>query len=131
VFSRLAPCRDRTCRGRTGGESPWLTSSQRVVRVRRRRLSEHDGHDHAGRDSERQAVHGPLPPPEGFEFLHHWARADGRGGVFIAEAASAAAILEATAPWGPNLDFDIAPLVDITEAVPTFLKVQEWAKSVS
>ena len=69
-------------------------------------------------------------PPEGFAFLHHWARADGKGGVFVAEAASAAALLEATAPWGPNLDFDIAPLVDITEAVPTFLKVQEWTKSV-
>ena len=70
-------------------------------------------------------------PPEGFEFLHHWTRADGKGGVFIAEAASAAVILEATTPWASNMDFDIAPLVDITEAVPTFLKVQEWAKSVS
>ena len=70
-------------------------------------------------------------PPEGFEFLHHWARADGKGGVFIAEAASATALLEATAPWTSRMDFDIAPLVDITEAVPSFLKVQEWAKSVS
>jgi hypothetical protein len=69
-------------------------------------------------------------PPEGFEFIHHWARADGRGGVFIAEAASATALLEATAPWTPRMDFDIAPLVDITEAVPSFLKVQEWAKGV-
>jgi hypothetical protein len=69
--------------------------------------------------------------PEGFEFLHHWMRADGRGGVFIAEAATATAILEATAPWTTRMDFDISPLVDVTEAVPSYLKVQEWARSVS
>ncbi len=50
--------------------------------------------------------------------------------MFIAEAASAAAILEATAPWGSDIDFDIAPLVEIADAVPTFLKVQEWTKGV-
>lgn len=69
-------------------------------------------------------------PPEGFEFLHHWARADGKGGVFVAEAASAEAVLEATAPWTVRMDFDIAPLVDIAEAVPHWLKVQAWADGI-
>ena len=69
-------------------------------------------------------------PPEGLEILHHWARADGRGGVLVVEAPSALALLEATAPWTARMDFDIAPLVDFTEAVPSFLKIQEWAKGV-
>jgi hypothetical protein len=70
-------------------------------------------------------------PPAGFEFKAHWARADGKGGVFIAEVASAEALLEATSPWGTRMDFDIAPLVDITAAVPLFMKVQGWMASVS
>ena len=70
-------------------------------------------------------------PPDGFEFLHHWARADGKGGVFIAEAESAAAVLEAISPWVTRMKFDIAPLVDIADAVPTYLKVQEWMDGVS
>lgn len=69
-------------------------------------------------------------PPEGMKFLHHWARADGGGGVFVAEVASAQALLEGTAPWTTRMSFDIAPLVDMTEAVPLFAKVQEWAKGV-
>lgn len=70
-------------------------------------------------------------PPDGFSFHHHWARADGKGGIFIAEADSASTVLEATAPWTTRMDFDIAPLVDIADAVPTMLKVQEWAQGVS
>jgi hypothetical protein len=69
-------------------------------------------------------------PPAGFEFKMHWARADGKGGMFVAEAESAEAILEATTPWTTRLDFDIAPIVDITSAVPVFVKVQAWMDTV-
>jgi hypothetical protein len=69
--------------------------------------------------------------PAGFEFKAHWARADGKGGMFIAEAATAEALLEATAPWSTRLDFDIAPIVEITSAVPLFMKVQAWMDTVS
>ena len=70
-------------------------------------------------------------PPAGFAFLHHWARADGKGGVFVAEAASALAVLEATTPWSTRMDFDISPLVDMNDAVPVFLRVQAWTDSVT
>lgn len=69
-------------------------------------------------------------PPSGFEFKAHWARADGTGGMFVAEAASAEVLLEATAPWTTRMDFDIAPIVDIAAAVPLFMKVQAWMDSV-
>lgn len=68
--------------------------------------------------------------PKGFEFKAHWARADGKGGIFIAEADSAEALLEATAPWNTRLDFDIAPIVEMTSAVPLFMKVQTWMDGV-
>jgi len=51
--------------------------------------------------------------------------------MFIAEAATAEALLEATAPWSTRMDFDIAPIVEITDAVPLFMKVQAWTESVS
>jgi hypothetical protein len=70
-------------------------------------------------------------PPAGFEFKFHWARADGKGGVFVAEADSAAAALEAVSPWVSRMDFDLAPLVDIAEAVPIWLKIFEWQDSIS
>ena len=70
-------------------------------------------------------------PPAGFEFKAHWARADAKGGIFIAEAASAEALLEATSPWATRMDFDIAPIVDMNAAVPLFMKVQAWTESVT
>ncbi len=70
-------------------------------------------------------------PPAGFEFKAHWARADGKGGMFVAEAATAEALLEATAPWTTRMDFDIAPIVEITEAVALFMKVQAWTDSIT
>ena len=69
-------------------------------------------------------------PPDGFEFKAHWARADGKGGMFVAEAESAEAVLQATSPWVVRMDFDVAPLVDVAEAVPLWLKVQEWVDGV-
>lgn len=69
-------------------------------------------------------------PPDGFTFLHHWTRADGAGGLFVAEADSPEAILEAVSPWGTRLEFDLSPLLDVTEGVPIFMKVQEWMGTV-
>ena len=69
-------------------------------------------------------------PPDGFDFKYHWARADGKGGVFVVEADSAEAVLEGTAPWNARMDFDLAPLVEVSEAVPVWLKVIEWSDSV-
>lgn len=70
-------------------------------------------------------------PPAGFEFKAHWARADGKGGMFIAEVETAEAMLEATTPWTSRMDFDIGPIVDITAAVPLYMKVQAWTDSVT
>ena len=69
-------------------------------------------------------------PPAGYEMKAHYSLADGSGGVIIAEASSATALLEANAPWGPFFDFKAAPAVDIAESVPVFQKVYSWRDSV-
>lgn len=70
-------------------------------------------------------------PPAGFSFQAHWATADGMGGMFVAEAASAATAFEATATFSDLLEFHIVPVLDIMEAVPINARVFEWIDSVS
>ena len=67
-------------------------------------------------------------PP--FEFKGHWARADQNGGVAIFEAESAAVVFEGIAPWTVYLDFEIAPVLPIEEAVPVLQKTNAWRDSV-
>jgi hypothetical protein len=70
-------------------------------------------------------------PPADFKFVGHWSRSDGNGGMFVAEAETAAALFEATAAWSDLLEFDIAPVVDIAEGVPIGLRVQGWIDSLT
>jgi Protein of unknown function (DUF3303) len=69
-------------------------------------------------------------PPPGYEFKAHYALCDGRGGLVIAEASSAAALLEAHAPWAPFFDFETTPILEIESAVPIFQKVNAWRDSI-
>ncbi len=69
-------------------------------------------------------------PPQGFAFRAHYSRADGRGGIAIVETDSAAAMLEATAPFATFFDFETVPVLDITEAVGILGRVDEWRVGV-
>ena len=46
-------------------------------------------------------------PPAAFTFRGHWATADGMGGMFIAEAESAAAAFEATAAFSDRIELHL------------------------
>jgi hypothetical protein len=69
-------------------------------------------------------------PPEGFTFRGHWARADGMGGMFLAEVETSAAAFEATSAFSDLMDFDLVPALDIMESVPISSKVLAWIDSV-
>jgi hypothetical protein len=69
-------------------------------------------------------------PPAGYEFKAHYSLADGSGGVAIVEVSSAAALLEAHAPWGPFFEFRSVPVVEVDKAVPIFQRVNAWRDSV-
>lgn len=69
-------------------------------------------------------------PPAGLEFKGFYDFADGSGGIAIVEAPSAAAVLEATGPFTPYLEFRAVPIVDSYEAVPIFQRVNAWRDSL-
>jgi hypothetical protein len=69
-------------------------------------------------------------PPEGFTFQGHWTRADGMGGMFLAEAESAAAALEATSAFSDLFEFELVPVLDIMDSVPISAKVSGWIDSI-
>ena len=69
-------------------------------------------------------------PPPGFTFKGHWTSADGKGGLFVAEADTAAAAFEAVSAFGDLIEFDLVPIIDIMESVPISAKVLDWIDSV-
>ena len=69
-------------------------------------------------------------PPAGFDIKSHYGFADGGGGIVIAEAATAAALVEAIAPWGPFFDFESHPILDVAESVAIGQRVYAWRDSV-
>jgi Domain of unknown function (DUF3303) len=71
---------------------------------------------------------GNWQPP--VEFKHHWALATGSG-IAVAEADSAAAVLEAVAAFAPFFEFQVEPAVPIEEAVPIFSKTNAWRESMA
>ena len=73
----------------------------------------------------------PWTPPAGFVFKGHWVRGDVSGGVFVAEAESAAAIFEAASAFADLIDFEIVPALDIIESLPITGKVNAWIESVT
>ena len=83
-------------------------------------------------ESERRTlqVFGGWTPPQGYQFQAHYTRADGRGGIAIVENDSAAALLEAAAPFATYLEFEVVPIVDITEGVAVLQRVQSWRDAV-
>jgi hypothetical protein len=70
-------------------------------------------------------------PPTGYEFKAHYSFADGNGGVAIAEVSTAAALLEAHAPWTSFFSFKTVPVVEIGDAIPILQRVSAWRDSIS
>ena len=51
--------------------------------------------------------------------IHQWVqRCDGNGGFAISDQDDAAAIFRDLATWTPWLDFQVFPVIDITDAIP-------------
>lgn len=77
------------------------------------------------------AVFSSWQPPAGAEFKGFYGTADGRGGVALVEADSAAAIARTTAPWVPWLRFAITPIVPIEESSAIAGEATAFRDSVS
>jgi hypothetical protein len=64
------------------------------------------------------------------EFKGHWAFPTG-GGIAVVESDSAAAVVEAIAPWTPFFEFKVEPVVEVEEGVPIFMRTNAWRDSVA
>jgi|GEM_PF-457794 len=78
------------------------------------------------------ALFSKWSPPAGLEIKSFHARADGRGGTLVVEANDAAVLLaEGPAKFGAVNEFEIVPVLDITDAIPIYSEAIAWADSIT
>ena len=70
-------------------------------------------------------------PPAGFDIRSHYTFADGTGGLVLADAQSAEAVLESIALWGPFFTYRAVPVVNVEASMPIFQKTTAWRDTVS
>ena len=69
-------------------------------------------------------------PPAGLDFKGFYDYADANGGIAIAEANSAEAILEATVPWAMFFNFSVRPIVPTDKSPAIFEKALAWRDTI-
>jgi hypothetical protein len=69
-------------------------------------------------------------PPGGIEIKSHYFFVQS-GGIVMVEAATAGAIWEAAAPFVPQLDMQIEPVISIAEALAISIDADDWADTIT
>ena len=69
-------------------------------------------------------------PPESVTFHAHYVRADGNGGILIADAETAGAVAEATATFSPFFEFEVFPVVEVDEAISIIKRGMEQREAL-
>ncbi len=77
------------------------------------------------------ALFSKWSPPPGMEVKSFHARADGKGGTVVIETDDAKTLLDGPSKFGSINEFEIVPIVDITEAVPILSEAIAWGDSIS
>jgi hypothetical protein len=77
------------------------------------------------------AVFGKWAPPGDATFHQFLYRADGTGGYAVVETDNPASVAEGPAKFGPYFDFQVIPVMDITDGVPIANEGIEFRDSVS
>jgi hypothetical protein len=70
-------------------------------------------------------------PPADQTFHAFLQRADGKGGYALVETDSANGLLDSASKFAPWFEFDVTPVMDITDAVPVFNEAIEWRDAIS
>jgi hypothetical protein len=76
------------------------------------------------------ALFSKWTPPAGMEIKSFLARADGRGGTVVVETDDVKALLDGPAKFGAINEFEIVPVIEITEAVPIQSEAIAWVDSI-
>jgi hypothetical protein len=77
------------------------------------------------------ALFSKWSPPAGLEIKSFVARADGTGGTLLVDATDAAVLAEGPAKFGGVNEFEIVPVLDITEAVGIYGEADAWRDSIT
>ena len=78
-----------------------------------------------------QALFAKWTPPPGMDIKSFYARADGQGGSVVVETDDVKVLLDGPAKFGAVNDFEIVPILDITDAVAIANEALDWAASIS
>ena len=78
-----------------------------------------------------QQIYSQWKPPAGLEIKAFYSFADGNGGIAIAEATSAAAMLETISPFAPYFEYKVVPIVEIAEAMAIGQRANAWRDSLA
>jgi Protein of unknown function (DUF3303) len=77
------------------------------------------------------AVFSKWSPPSDATFHQFLARLDGEGGCAIVETDNPASVAEGPAKFGPYFEFDVIPVMDITEGTQIVSEAAEFRDSIS
>ena len=77
------------------------------------------------------AVYSKWSPAADATFHQFLTRLDGTGGCAIVETDNPASVAEGPAKFAPYFDFEVTPMLDITDGVPLLSEAIEFRDSVS
>ena len=77
------------------------------------------------------AVFAKWSPPEGVTFHQFVARLDNGGGYAVVEADDPKLVADGPAKFEPWFDFELVPVIDVTEAVPIAQEAIAFRDSIS
>jgi Domain of unknown function (DUF3303) len=77
------------------------------------------------------ALFSKWSPPPGLEIKSFVARADGTGGTLLVDATDVAVLAEGPAKFGSVNEFEIVPVLDVTEAVGIYSEADAWRDSIT
>jgi hypothetical protein len=76
-------------------------------------------------------VFGKWSPPSDATFHQFLTRLDGAGGYAVVETDNPASVAEGPAKFGPYFDFEVTPVVDVTEGVSIVSEGADFRESIS
>ncbi|MDQ6855007.1 MAG: DUF3303 domain-containing protein [Actinomycetota bacterium] len=77
------------------------------------------------------ALFSKWSPPAGMEIKSFYTRADGKGGTVVVETDDVKTLLDGPAKFGTVNDFEIVPVIEVSEGVSILSEALAWQESVS
>ena len=77
------------------------------------------------------ALFSKWSPPAGMEIKSFYTRADGKGGTVVVETDDVKTLLDGPAKFSTVNEFEIVPVIEVSEGVSILSEALAWQESVS